>query len=611
MKRLQKRLKKAQQTIRRLRNEIHNLKEQTRRMAAKFSGFSFVKTPQRRRGPGGSGPPPGEDKGQGAQGGRHMTTVGGYRLALKRCRGYMSTSDATDTFELPCSRQTVAWWETALAANLVLASRSFYEGSDTAIRQAHAHAAERRSLVSSWEVHRIIGDATNCTAARKLKAAYPRKSEIVSIALRVKVFAFLGQAHVLHISSRYRIGIPHESPHDDTDDADPESAGPGAPGPDAVDTDSWGRDIMPDLALVPPKCGGLEARALYFRQMASVGAPIWLCAARVGGGSGGSGWDAGAGHIRVMLFVSDAGSDQRECAELIEIETVGDPLMLVLRQFCALHQLHLVVKKTLEKDPTYLRKLATLCNTWRAAGNTFNIFQAWKEVISEPEARHKAFRLPPRPLKGRWGAIVGCEKYFLACGMDDTRSVFQNVFGEASASAPRRRRRRKGNARASELEDALAGSIEDAETYTETVGRWVWESLLTTCDKEFWAKLHLQHLSRGPASKALNSIQKSNRMDALVTHVVPTAMVDFDEVIADGSASTVWADMLQLIEPEQQHHWLRDAMCACIGVACDFWRRLAFPCLCFPRKLVWLVRYGEPGEYSPEEIAATRAAICT
>ena len=242
----------------------------------------------------------------GYQHGMRLSTLGGYRMAMKRVLCHAGITDLLEQHEITGTGQTVTLWEHRLAASMLLASRDFYNESEDVIRQYHRQCRDAAifasdadagaDVVRSWKIHRIMGDATNCTATKSLKA------------------------HVVQLRSLFRVGA------DDDGDDDEEK-------------EAWTSTVMPDLALVPSSCRGIHTRALYFRQMSNAGAPSWLLAASYDGL-----------HVRVFLFITDAGPDQKECVEIIKKECSSDPLTLIWHDLCALHQLNLIVKKTLEQD---------------------------------------------------------------------------------------------------------------------------------------------------------------------------------------------------------------------------------------------------------------------
>ena len=199
-----------------------------------------------------------------------LSSLGGYRLAMKRLEGYASSADTSEMLEVGKAISTVGRWEMLLNGNMLLATRDFYDASDTHVREVHMlsphephdsdshHGSKTVQAPVSWEIHRTMGDATNATATRSLKA------------------------HVVELCSVFHVGIG------DTDD-------------DGGDASTiWSHTSMPDLALVPPKCRGLHTRALYHRQLTQSGLKAWLLSK-----------PHKRCHLRVFLWITDAGPDQK------------------------------------------------------------------------------------------------------------------------------------------------------------------------------------------------------------------------------------------------------------------------------------------------------------
>ena len=164
------------------------------------------------------------------------------------------------------SARTVYRSELLLSANLLLATRDFYDASEAHVRDVHSAHHSDSHLDSeadsqtpvSWEFHRTMGDATNCTATRSLKS------------------------HVVELHSVYHVGI-------------------GATDDDGGDASTiWHHTSMPDLALVPNKCRGLHTRALYHRQLTKSGLKAWLLST-----------PHTQCHLRVFLWITDAGPGQK------------------------------------------------------------------------------------------------------------------------------------------------------------------------------------------------------------------------------------------------------------------------------------------------------------
>ena len=56
-------------------------------------------------------------------------------------------------------------------------------------------------------------------------------------------------------------------------------------------------------------------------------------------------------------------------------------------------------------------------NVWRTTGNPRAIKDAWGDMFPGSEFMPAAFRrLPPRPLKGRWSAVIDLERWIIASG---------------------------------------------------------------------------------------------------------------------------------------------------------------------------------------------------
>merc|ERR1712079_748385 len=116
-------------------------------------------------------------------------------------------------------------------------------------------------------------------------------------------------------------------------------------------------------------CGGVEQRALYWKQLQLAGVRMWNAddihddphvatdQARI--------------HIKVYLFISDQGPDQTGNDKLMHGEVSAMPLVLLFRQWCMRHNAHLMSKKGLArlKHGLYWRDLAKIVNSWRGHGN--------------------------------------------------------------------------------------------------------------------------------------------------------------------------------------------------------------------------------------------------
>ena len=90
---------------------------------------------------------------------------------------------------------------------------------------------------------------------------------------------------------------------------------------------------------------------------------------------------------------------------------------------------------------------------------------------------------------------------------------------DAEAAEGQAKRRKSNKSRPPAIESALDGLLGDDESYTETLGRWVRDTLATTTDMRWWADLHAEHFSREPIAHATNGVQQDNSMYNLVCTV--------------------------------------------------------------------------------------------
>ena len=202
-------------------------------------------------------------------------------------------------------------------------------------------------------------------------------------------------------------------------------------------------------------------------------------------------------------------------------------------------------------------------------------------------------RLPSKPLKGRWGYVSACEDFYLnlTTGIGQGHHKLNAVActswatsrdDDGEATRPKRRKAKPA------LEAALDNMLPSDESYAETLGRWIRESLATTTDMRWWAELYSRHFSRVPIAHAINCIQRDNTMYSLVCTTVPTIKDELDALMGDGAST--WLDAALALLPEGTHSdFIRQAACACTSVGADFHRRIYLPCGALPRTLVWMV----------------------
>ena len=72
-------------------------------------------------------------------------------------------------------------------------------------------------------------------------------------------------------------------------------------------------------------------------------------------------------HLKIYIFVSDAGPDQCGSQSLIRSDTMDRLWTIIFVQHCLLHQAALCVKRQLSNLDPYWSMLAKLVNLWRTA----------------------------------------------------------------------------------------------------------------------------------------------------------------------------------------------------------------------------------------------------
>ena len=87
--------------------------------------------------------------------------------------------------------------------------------------------------------------------------------------------------------------------------------------------------------------------------------------------------------------------------------------------------------------PGYCSGMGMFVNTWRGAQNGKKIAAVWK--VRCPETRDCCRKLPPGPLRGRWGSISDCEKWLL--DVKRREPALPDIFEEALVPTLARRPR--------------------------------------------------------------------------------------------------------------------------------------------------------------------------
>ena len=160
---------------------------------------------------------------------------------------------------------------------------------------------------------------------------------------------------------------------------------------------------------------------------------------------------------------TDQGGDQQGMHTSMARDTENQLGIFYLRQGCVLHQLALIVKTQLERMQEHFENVAKFCHVWRLPNMAVKIRQSWEKHFKD-SAVQTCRRLPPKPLKGRWGAITASEEHIVKCGPSETRVVFADV---VEIPAPKAKPKAKAKAKSNvpsvpdQDESAIASKVEE------------------------------------------------------------------------------------------------------------------------------------------------------
>lgn len=176
----------------------------------------------------------------------------------------------------------------------------------------------------------------------------------------------------------------------------------------AVDSRIWseGKDpaeaetthsVFPPLAEQPVHAGGQEIYKLYKQQLSRAAVPEWT--------------DENNTAIRWYLFSTDQGADQVSCSAMVRKDVAMTERNLFSHAWCLDHVAHLIFGLSLRRFAGYWATVASFTNVFRASGNAIRIRIGWVHLFGAQSGVQIMKRLPPRPLKGRWGAVTSLEAW--------------------------------------------------------------------------------------------------------------------------------------------------------------------------------------------------------
>ncbi len=119
----------------------------------------------------------------------------------------------------------------------------------------------------------------------------------------------------------------------------------------------------------------------------------------------------------------------------------------------------------------------------------------------------------------------------------------------------------------------VAGFDESAEEYSDKIGRWTREVLISIGTDDFWGWLGVAHTTRIPLDRLHNWLQSAlepGQPPKLVTLVVTKATLylnEFDELLSEYAYGRVWSDLLQSLELRYEPPWLSLIVQVYLGIA--------------------------------------------
>lgn len=307
---------------------------------------------------------------------------------------------------------------------------------------------------------------------------------------------------------------------------------------------------------------------------------------------------SGPTHPIIYLMTTDMGPDQAKCARLLAERLVKEPQLIFFHSPCFLHQIHLTVRFSLSKFPSYFSSCAKIVNVWRSWGNSRKIRATWKDLYGEKRCKEATSRLPPRPLQGRWGSIEGIEGFLLRCRREELIKVYECAL------------LKKAKSLISEGEKKQSSDLDDeVRKFQLEVGRWTIEAIEALKDDTFWGSLIIGSVSRGPLNHTMNFLMKENKENCkgedrhltvvnFITSLVPRVEIDFDYILASPKP---WYELHTL---DGVKTLFNKATFATLLSYADFNRRIACKTKVFPLKLVWLLHRPDAMCNKRKEIAS-------
>ena len=265
-----------------------------------------------------------------------------------------------------------------------------------------------------------------------------------------------------------------------------------------------------------------------------------------------------------------------------------------------LHQLHLVVSKQLGRLSGHYASIAKVVNVWRSVGVPWKIFELYTAKFGSDQAK-VVRRLPPRPLKGRWGSISSAEEYLLQARPTDLPAIFKCALGTVE------------NVEDGDIAAALldsAGDIDNA-TYRKIMGRWRRDAIAALEDPMFWAQVLISFNSKRPLNHLMRFLmtvdngsssgqtsKPCGKLPALVYGKLRNITDEFAGVLNPDAIcwKGLWLDVLARLTDEAAADTVRCLVASTLEIGSELEKRVASVVNGFPAQLAWLI-LEQPGEF--------------
>ena len=328
----------------------------------------------------------------------------GFDIAGRMSAGYASAKHMCNAIKVRQSNDSIYRWERRLASAINIGCRDWHASWQAHYSWVHAQPMpEGAGRRITWQVVAHGCDATNTPAAQRCKAM---NSET---------------ATKNHSDFANDVNIPEE-----------------AVAPATLKSRNW-----PCIFKAPDSCTGASVHAMVLKQLNCLGITSWrdppvttdlnfhwpYCY------DADDGWLAKSFHLQVFNLHADRGPDQVAAVPKIEREVEVDLFTWVFVHWCKQHSQHLVVKaqlRILERFAykKYFSAITKIIHLWRTAGNMKLLRAAFVAhlTLSPAEEARLFKRLPPVPLRGRWGSISGTEEWVMQLDELSFIAVWLHVF---------------------------------------------------------------------------------------------------------------------------------------------------------------------------------------